>query len=95
MAGYPQSGYNYSTYYDHVSSLSTESERNNAYIHDLQDRMGAVIRSLEGVKDAQVFITPGSNGSYVLDSGNVTAATASVMVTMGNSQKLSNHSGAD
>lgn len=94
MAGYPQSGYNYSTYYDHVSSLSTESERNNAYIHDLQDRMGAVIRSLEGVKDAQVFITPGSNGSYMLDSGNVTAATASVMVTMGNSQKLSNQQAA-
>lgn len=94
MAGYPQTGYNYSTYYDHVSSLSTESERNNAYLHDLQDRMGAVIRNLEGVRDAQVFITPGSNGSYVLDSGNVTAATASVMLTMGNNQKLSNQQAA-
>ncbi len=94
MAGYPQTGYNYSTYYDHVSGLSTESERNNAYIHDLQDRMGAVIRSLEGVKDAQVFITQGENRSFVLDDGNVTAASASVMVTMGSSQKLSNQQAA-
>lgn len=94
MAGYPQSGYNYSTYYDHVSSLSTESERNAAYIHDLQDRMGAVIRELEGVRDAQVFITPGEDRTYVLDSGNVTAATASVMLTMGNGQKLTNQQAA-
>lgn len=94
MAGYPQSGYHYSTYYDHVSSLSTESERNAAYIHDLQDRMGAVIRELEGVRDAQVFITPGEDRTYVLDSGNVTAATASVQLTMANGQKLTNQQAA-
>lgn len=90
MEGYPKSGFGYSTYYDHVGSLSTESERNRAWLMTVQDRMGAVIRSLDGVKDAVVGISQGENRSYVLDSGNVTGASAYVMVTMNSGRKLTN-----
>ncbi len=90
MAGYPKSGFSYSTYYDHVSALSTESERNRAYLNSLQERMGAVIRCFDGVKDASVTITPGENRSYVLDSENVVNASAAVLVTMQSGQKLTN-----
>lgn len=82
MEGYPRNGFTYSTYYDHVSALSTESERNAAYLQDLQDRMGAVIRCFDGVKEAGVTITPGTDRTYVLDSSNRVEASASVIITM-------------
>lgn len=82
MEGYPESGYSYSTYYDHVSSLSTESERNTAYLLLLQDRMSAVVRSFDGVKDAVVNINQGEDRSYILDKNNMVDASASVFVTM-------------
>lgn len=88
MEGYPKSGFGYSTYYDNVSALSTESERNAAYLMLVQDRLGAVVRCFDGVKDAVVTITQGEDRSYVLDSENVVGASASVFVTMKDGAKL-------
>jgi flagellar M-ring protein FliF len=79
---YPSSGFAYSTYFDHIGSLTTESERNTLILYELQDRTAAVIRSMEGVQDAVVQFTPGEDRTYVLDSGNVVEASAYVMVTM-------------
>jgi len=89
MEGYPNSGFSYSAFYDNVGALSTESERNSAYIIALQERMGAVICCLEGVKEAYVTIAQGEDRSYVLDSGNIVGATASVVVTMQDGRQLS------
>jgi flagellar M-ring protein FliF len=89
MEGYPKTGFSYSTYYDNVSSLSTESERNRAYLQDLQDRMAATIRCMDGVKDAVVTISQGEDHTYVLDSGNVIEASAAVTVTMKDNQVMS------
>ncbi len=88
MAGYPKSGYAYSTYFDNVSALSTESERNRAFLLSVQDRLGAVVREFDGVRDAVVTITQGEDRRYVLDSSNVVGATASVAVTMQDGQTL-------
>lgn len=88
MEGYPQTGFSYSPYYDHVGALSTESERNKSYLLLIQDRMGAVIRCMDNVKDAKVTITPGEDRGYILDSGNVVEASAGVMVTMNGTSKL-------
>ncbi len=88
MEGYPRNGFAYSTYYDHVSALSTEAERNAAYLQDLQDRMGAVIRCFDGVKDAGVTISPGTDRTYVLDSSNRVEASASVIITMRDGELL-------
>ena len=88
MAGYPQTGYAYSTYYDHVGSLSTEAERNNAYLMFLQESMSNTIRTFENVKDATVYISPGE------DRGNVVEASATVTVTMEGAAKLSGEQAA-
>lgn len=83
LQGYPSSGFGYSTtYFDRVSSLTTESERTQLALYDLQDRIASVIRYFPYVRDAAVFITPGEDHTYILDSGNVVEATATVTVTM-------------
>ena len=89
MQGYPNSGFAYSTYFDHVGSLTTEAERNQLILYELQDRTAAVIRSMEGVKDATVQFTPGEDRTYVLDSGNVVEASAYAKVTMKDGETVS------
>ncbi len=91
QAGYPSSGYGYDTYFDHVGSLTTESERNQLTIYALQDRMQAVIRNFDGVKDAVVFLTPGEDHTYVLDSSNKVDASATVTVTMEDGKTLTDN----
>ena len=81
MEGYPQTGFAYSSE-SSAGMLSTESERREAAKRDLQDRLSAVVRCFDGVRDAVVTIEPGEDRSYVLDSGNVVDAKASVFVTM-------------
>lgn len=88
MAGYPNTGFSYESYYEHVGALSTESERNRTYFMALEEKMGAVIRCLDGVQEAVVTIAQGEDRSYVLDSGNVVNASASVIVTMKNGASL-------
>lgn len=89
VAGYPSGSYNYSTYLDNVGSLTTEAERNQLVLYDLQDYMAAVICNMEGVESAQVLLTPGQDHTYVLDSGNEVDATAAVQVTMEDGKTLS------
>lgn len=83
-----KTGYFYNTYFDHINSLSTNAERNQVALMDLQDRLAATIRTFAGVRDAVVFINPGEDQSYILDSNNLVEATASVKVTMANNQEL-------
>ena len=61
IEGYPNSGSGYSMYLDHVSSLTTESERSQLALYDLQDRLAGVIRNFSSVRDAAGFITPGED----------------------------------
>lgn len=89
MQGYPTSGFGYTLYLDNVNALSTESDRKNLQLLDLQERLGAVARSFDGVKDAQVTIAQGEDRRYVLDSDNVLEASASVILTMQNGKTLS------
>lgn len=88
MENLTESGFFYSTYFDHINSLSTEAERNQVTLFDLQDRLGATIRSLEGVREAVVTITPGEDKSYILDNNVVVEAEASVTVTMADGKEL-------
>lgn len=89
MEGYPQSGFAYK-YSEGAGALATESERSRADRRDLQDRMSAVVRKFDGVKEAVVTINPGEDHRYVLDSNNVVEATASVALTMMEGRKLTN-----
>lgn len=78
---YSTGGYDYDIYFDNVSMLSTESERTNAWKIAVEQKMEAVISQMKGVLSASVQITPGEDRIYVLDSGNVVDATATIMVT--------------
>lgn len=88
VAGYPSSSYDYGTYLDHVGSLTTEAERNQLVLYDLQDYMAAVICNMDGVENASVLLTPGEDHTYVLDSGAQVDATAAVQVTMEDGKTL-------
>lgn len=85
MANLNQTG-NY--YMENLSSFSTNEERSYAKLQDLQNQMAATIRNFPNVVDAAVYITPGENRAYILDSGNVVEATAAVSVTMVEGQLL-------
>lgn len=85
MANLNQTG-NY--YMDNLGSFSTNEERSYAKLQDLQNQMAATIRNFPNVVDAAVYITPGENRAYILDSGNVVEATAAVSVTMVEGQLL-------
>lgn len=87
--GYPSSGFSYSTYYDNIGTMATESDRTTALQQDLQDRIAATIREFSGVHDAVVTIAMGEDNRYVLDSTNITQSSATVTVTMQDGQSLS------
>ena len=89
MEGYPTSGFAYDTYRKGVGTMSTDSDRQMAFLQDLQDRMAGVIRCMDGVKSAVVTIAQGEDRRYVLDSSNTVDASASVMVTMQSGAALS------
>ena len=80
-AGYPKNGALYETYFDKVGMTTTQSEANEIKRIALEQRLGAIIRSFDGVRDAQVSISLGRNQTYVLDDNPVNT-TASVKVDM-------------
>ena len=80
--GYLDSGANYNLYLDNISSLSTESDRAQLNLYQLQDRLEATIRNLADVHDAPVNIALGEDRRFVLSQENTIEASASVVVTM-------------
>lgn len=88
MEGYPKQGFSYESYYSHVSTLSTEAERKQAYLNSIQDRLGAIIEELEGVSSAVVTLTQSSGRGSVLSGGNEVEASAAVEVTMRSGAEL-------
>lgn len=49
-----------------ISALSTESDRAQLVLYELQNSLGGIIRYFEGVQDAVVRITPSQDRRYVL-----------------------------
>ena len=79
--GYPKSGLTYDVFSNNIGMMSTDFERNQYLIFQLQDRMAACIRLMEGVRDATVTLAAGEQQRYVLQE-NLVATTASVLLTM-------------
>lgn len=74
-AGYPKNGLSYYVIKENNSMLSTDYERKQYENMQLQERIGASIKTLEGVKDAVVTISvPTENVFYLQETKNTTAS---------------------
>lgn len=82
------SGYFYETYFDRTGTFSTEAERKEAMRIATQEKLEAMIRQLDGIRDAQVVINLGTQRVYVLDP-QTSESTATVVVTPDGNQLLS------
>ncbi len=80
--GYPKSGFAYDMYLDNTGLMTTESDKEQITLYELQDRLGATIRSFEGVQEARVNIAEASERRYVLEDNEAQGASASVVITM-------------
>ena len=87
---YSGSNSSYSAYFENINSLSTQSVRDKAWLTAVQDQFNSVIRQMDGVRDAWVTLTPGTDLNYILDSNRAVEASASILVEMQNGQTLDN-----
>lgn len=85
---YPATGFAYERYLNNVGTLSSNSDREILFLYELQDRLGATIRCIEGVQEARVIITQAQDHRYILDSDDVIEASATVMVAMKDGKDL-------
>ncbi len=80
--GYPKNGFTYDIFRNNAGMMTTDSDKNTYKLYELQDRIGATIRSFDGVKDAKVTIALGEQSKYVLSDDEGENSSASVVVTM-------------
>lgn len=92
--GYPQSGFAYDMYRNNAGLMTTESDKKQYTLYELQDRLGAQIRLFDGVRDAKVTIAESGEQKYALQDQTSTDASASVVVTMENGRTLSSGNAA-
>lgn len=82
--GYPKSGFTYDIFKENINMMTTDFEKDNYKLFELQNRIGSTIRLFEGVKDAKVTIAVVEDKKYVLDRNSNQKAKASVVVIMNN-----------
>lgn len=80
--GYPKSGFTYDIRVNNSGIMTTESDREQYTLYELQDRLGAQIRVFDGVSDAKVTIAQAEESRYALEDNAAKEASASVVVTM-------------
>lgn len=81
--GYPRSGFTYDIFSNSVNLMTTDTQTLYYKTKQLEAEMNATIRMFEGVKDATVHLTLGTDKKYILDSNRVDP-TASAVVVMAN-----------
>lgn len=86
-AGYPKSALNYDFFTKNKDVMSTDFEKKTIEKYQMNERLGAVIKTLDGVKDAAVTISIPEESGYAWDD-NTSAPSASVAVTMNSSKSL-------
>lgn len=92
--GYPKSGFSYDTYRNNTGLMTTESDKKQYTLYELQDRLGAQIRLFDGVQDAKVTIAEAEEPVYAYGDNTEVEASASVVVTMMSGRSLSDNGAA-
>lgn len=82
--GYPKSGFGYQVYTENAGLMTTDTDKDRYALYDLQNRIAATIRVIDGVQDAKVTIALGEQRKYVLTEEALDETTAHVMMTMEN-----------
>lgn len=82
--GYPKSGFGYQVYTENAGLMTTDTDKDRYALYDLQNRIAATIRVIDGVQDAKVTIALGEQRKYVLTEDALNETTAHVMMTMEN-----------
>lgn len=85
--GYPKSTTNYDFFTKNVSIMTTDAQRKTIEQYQLNQRLEAVIKTLDPISDANVTITVPETSSYAWDD-NKSSATASVAVALNSGKAL-------
>lgn len=87
--GFPKTALPYDIFSSHTGLTSTESEKKQWLVYQLQDRIQATLSRIDGVSNATVTITmPENNGSVWQSAESKDKASAGVLLTLANKVKL-------
>ena len=89
MSGYRTTGYTYEYWGKHSGGITTSSDADRAWLIAGEQKLDTMLRGINGVRDAEVKFTPGTDRIYVLDP-KATPATATVKLELEGNQPLSN-----
>jgi len=82
-AGYPKNGLSYYLIEENSGMLTTDYERKQYMNMQLQERIAASIKTLDGVRDAVVTITAPSEQVFYLDEKEQTSASVIIHMSPG------------
>lgn len=85
--GYPKSTTNYDFFTKNVSIMTTDAERKTIEQYQLNQRLEAVVKTLDPISDANVTITVPETSQYAWDD-NKAESTASVAVALNTGKTL-------
>ena len=81
--GFPQTALTYDVFSSHSGMTTTESERQQWLIYQLQDRIQSTLKRISGVNNAVVTITLPKDTGYVWEQAtNKAQSTAGVLLTL-------------
>ncbi len=86
--GYPRSSPNYDFLLENVDLMTTEKEKELLEKYQLNQRMEDIIRTIDGIKKANVTINIPDDSGYVLSDDDSQVTTAGVSITMNTSEEL-------
>ncbi len=87
--GYPQSALTYDLFSDHSGLTSTETEKKQWIIYQLQDRIQNTLKQIDGVESSTVTITIPDTSDYIWDQATQTSdSTAGVLLNLKAGTKL-------
>lgn len=87
--GYPKSAPSYDIFTSNAGLTTTEFEKKQYLLFQLQERIAKTIMHIEGVKNAIVTLVVPEESNYVWDSNSNQKSSASVLITMKDGVRLS------